>query len=99
MEEGDLLEKQNQNEKSIEKSKKKMVLVKKGPFVVYFRNDATQTFLLYFVISGLEHFAFTPVPSSSCTLYKGIWYLFFSPRVTFISPLFSQCLSLLSLLV
>lgn len=45
MEEGDLLAKQNQNEKS----KKKMVLVKKGPFVVYFRNDATQTNLCIFI--------------------------------------------------
>lgn len=44
MEEGDLLNKQNQNEKS-----KKMVLVKKGPFVVYFRNDATQTNLCIFI--------------------------------------------------
>lgn len=46
MEEGDLLAKQNQNEKS---TFKKMVLVKKGPFVVYFRNDATQTNLCIFI--------------------------------------------------
>ncbi len=49
MEEGDLLAKQNQNEKS---TSKKMVLVKKGPFVVYFRNDATHTNLCIFIFSN-----------------------------------------------
>jgi len=31
------------------KVKKEKVLVKKGPFVVYFRNDATQTNLCIFI--------------------------------------------------
>lgn len=94
MEEGDLLVKQNQNEKS---TSKKWFWSKRDPllFTLEMMPLKQISAFLYFVISGFERFAFTPVPSSFRALHKGIRTCF-SPLI---SPLFSQCLSLLSLLV